>query len=68
MREKFEEILNNNGIYGEQVSDILNAVQEMLEYMAEDTREKYPSAVNSINGYEAAAQEICELIIDMNVE
>ncbi len=44
MRNKFEEILHSNGIYGEEVTDILTSVQEMLEYMADDTEGKYPYA------------------------
>lgn len=61
MREKFEEILNRNGIYGEDITDILNSVQEMLEYMADDTKEKYPYATNSIERYNQAAYIVFSL-------
>lgn len=66
MREKFEEILCNNGIYGEEVTDILTSVQEMLEYMATDTEEKYPYAKKSVEGYKKAALEIFSLISEIN--
>lgn len=66
LRKKFEEILCNNGIYGEEVTDILTSVQEMLEYMAADTEEKYPYAKNSVEGYKKAALEVFSLISELN--
>ena len=36
MREKFEEILKEHNIYGEDIEEILYAVSDMLEYMADE--------------------------------
>lgn len=66
MNEKFEEILNRNGIYGEDVTDILNSVQEMLEYMANDTKEKEPYATNTIDSYNNAAYTVFSLISELD--
>lgn len=66
MRDKFEEILHSNGIYGEEVTDILTSVQEMLECMADDTEKKYPYAKNAIDGYKKAAREVFDLISELN--
>ena len=66
MNEKFEEILNRNGIYGEDVTDILNSVQEMLEYMANDTKEKEPYATNTIDRYNNAAYTVFSLISELD--
>lgn len=61
MKEKFESILNEHGIYGEDIEEILYAVQEMLEYVADDTKKKYPYATNSIDRLEKAAYEVFSL-------
>ena len=61
MREKFKSILNDNGIYGEEIEGILYAVQEMLELVAEETAENEPYATNSIKRMENAAREVYEL-------
>ena len=66
MRTKFEEILHNNGIYGEDLESILTSVQEMLEYAADDTKEKEPYATNSIARYKMAAQEVFGLISELD--
>ena len=65
-QEKFEEILNNDGIYGEDITDILNSVQEMLEYMANDTKEKYPYAANSVEKYNQAAYTVFSLVSELD--
>lgn len=66
MNKKFEEILNNNGIYGEDVTDILHSVQEMLEYMADDIKEKEPYATNTIERYNQAAYTVFSLISELD--
>lgn len=66
MNEKFEEILHNNGIYGEDITDILNSVQEMLEYMADDIKEKEPYATNTIERYNQAAYTVFSLISELD--
>ena len=61
MREKFEEILKEHGIYGEDPEEILYAVHDMLEFVVRETREKEPYAVNSIDRLEKAAYEVFDL-------
>lgn len=65
MEEKFKEILENHGIYGEDITEILYAVCEMFQYIADDTKKKYPYATNSIDRYEKAAIEISMLINEL---
>lgn len=65
MKDKFEQILKNHGIYGEDIEEILYAVQEMLEYVADDTKKKEPYATNSIDRLEKAAHEVFSLAIDL---
>lgn len=65
MREKFNEILKNHGIYEEDVEEILYAVQDMLEYVAEETKRNEPYATNSIERMEMAASEIYNLSIEI---
>lgn len=65
MREKFEAILNEHGIYGEDPEEILYAVEDMLEFVANETRKKEPYAVNSIDRLEKAAYEVFNLATDL---
>ena len=65
MREKFEKILNEHGIYGEDPEEILNAVHDMLILVADELKEKEPNATVSINRLEAAAYEVFDLASDM---
>ena len=65
MREKFDEILKNHGVYEEDVEEILYAVQDMLEYVAEETRKNEPYATSSINRLETAAHEVSNLSTDL---
>jgi len=66
MREKFEEILKEHNIYGEDIEEILYAVSDMLEYMADETKEKEPYAVNTIDRMEKAAYEVRSLVNDLD--
>lgn len=66
LREEFTEILENKYEIYENVDDILYAVQDMLEFMVEDTKTRTPYATNSINRYEQAAQEVSFLISDLD--
>lgn len=61
MREKFEEILKQHGIYEEDVEEILYAVSDMLHYVADKTKEEEPYATNSIDRTEKAAYEVWNL-------
>lgn len=65
MKEKFESILKEHGIYGEDVEEILYAVNEMLTYAADSMKEKYPFARNSIDRLEKAAYEVFSLANDL---
>ena len=61
MREKFENILNKHGIYGEDPEEILYAVHDMLIFIADELKEKEPNAPVSINRLETAAYEVFDL-------
>lgn len=65
MREKFNEILERHGVYGEDAEEILYSVQEMLEYVVEEIRQNEPYATNSIERMETAAREVFNLTIDL---
>lgn len=66
MREKFKEILKEHGIYGEDPEEILYAVHDMLTLIADETKEKEPYAVNSIDRLEKAAYEVFSLANDLD--
>lgn len=65
MRKNFDQILERHGIYGEDAEEILYAVQEMLEYTAEETKKNEPYATNSIKRMKTAAREVFNLTIDL---
>lgn len=61
MREKFNDILKNHGIYGENIEEILYAVSDILEFVAKETKKSEPYAINSIDRLETAAYEVNNL-------
>lgn len=65
MREKFNEILEKHGIYGEDIEEILYSVSDMLELVAEETKKNEPYATNSIERLETAAREVWNLSTDL---
>lgn len=65
MKEKFEAILKEHGIYGEDVEEILYAVHDMLLLVADETKEKEPYATNYIDRIERAAYEVFSLASDL---
>lgn len=65
MKEKFEKILEDNGIYGENVIDILSAVSEMFEHLADKTIKDYPYATETAEQYEKIAAEIFALTTEL---
>lgn len=65
MREKFDAILKEHDIYGEDIEEILYAVSEMLEFVAKETKENEPYATNFIDRLETAAHEVCNLFMDL---
>lgn len=62
MKEKFESILKKNGIYSDNIEDVLYAVSDMLYCLQDKIKEKEPYAIHSINRLEVAAQEVNDLI------
>lgn len=65
INDKFNEILKEHGIYGEDTKDVLNAVFDMLTYIADDTKKNEPDATNSIERLEIAAYEVWNLTTDL---
>ena len=65
MREKFKNILENHRIYGEDPEEILYAVHDMLCFIVDETKEKEPYAINSIDRLEKAAYEVFSLATDL---
>ena len=61
MKEKFEKILEEHGIYGEDVYEILYAVNDMLLLVADKIKEEEPYATNTIDRIEKAAYEVFDL-------
>lgn len=61
MREKFESILKEHGIYEEDIEEILYAVSDMLNFVADKTKEEEPYATNSIDRLEKSAYEVFSL-------
>lgn len=62
MREKFERILEEHGIYGKDIEEILHAVNEMLLLVANTTKEDAPYATSTIEFMESGADAALELI------
>lgn len=60
-REKFESILEDHGIYGEDVEQILSAVHDMLVFVADEIQKEEPYATKTIEKYNSAAYEVFSL-------
>lgn len=65
MREKFESILEEHGIYGEDVEEILYAVSDMLDYVANKIKEDEPYATTSIDELGKASYTVFSLANDL---
>ena len=61
MKEKFKTILEEHGVYGEDVEEVLYAVREMMEYATEKLKETEPYATVTIREMENSAYYITEL-------
>ena len=61
MKENFENILKKHGIYGEEVEDVLYAVEDMLRFAANKTKEEEPYAIHSIRQMNDAAYQVYDL-------
>ena len=58
MKEKFENILNEHGIYGEDIEQILFAVHDMFALMADKTYDEEPNAHETIRKYNDTAYTV----------
>lgn len=62
MKNKFKRILEEHGIYAEETEEILYAVQDMIEAVINETKEREPYATNTIARLELTSQEIGNLV------
>ncbi len=60
MRAKFETILHEHNIDAEP-SEVIDCVQELFDYMAENLRKTEPYATSTIERYETVAAEMFEI-------
>ena len=58
MRKKFENILKEHGIYGEDIEKIMYAVHDMLTFMADKIDEEEPYATKTVKEYNDAAYKV----------
>ena len=65
MKEEFAKILEEHGICFEDIEEILFAVSDILDLVADKTKEEYPYATNSIERIEIAAYEVFSLANDL---
>lgn len=65
MKEKFEDILKEHGIYGEDVEEILYAVHDMLLLVADEIKVSEPYATNTIDRLEKSAYEVFSIASDL---
>lgn len=65
MREKFNEIMKKHGFYTEDPEDIIYTVQDMLELVLKETKEKEPYAINSIADLEIAVRQVGDLLMEI---
>ena len=61
MREELNSILEEHGIYGEDVEAVLTAVSDMLDFVADKIKKEEPYAINTIKDIEKAAYEVFSL-------
>ena len=61
MKEKFKTILEEHGVYGEDVEEVLYAVREMMECATEKLKETEPYATVTIREMETSAYHVTEL-------
>ena len=61
-KEQLKEIMNKHCIVGCEVEDVIYFVQDLLEFRADELKEKEPYATRSIDRLEDAAREVWDLI------
>lgn len=66
MKERLQQILNDHGIFGEEVETVLCAVHDMLVCVTDDLKKNEPNAINAIDEMERAASVICDLQTDLS--
>lgn len=65
MKEAFEKILKEHGIYGEDVYEILYAVNDMICFAADKLKKDEPYATVTINRLESVAYEVFQLATEI---
>ena len=66
MKEKFAEIMNERGLYGDDPEEVIRSVYDLICYNSDKMKEKYPYAAREIDELEKAAYRIFELLDDVN--
>lgn len=66
MKDEFKKILEEHRIYFEDVEEILFAVSDMLNLVADKTKKEEPYAVNTIKHLESSAYEVFSLANDLS--
>lgn len=61
MREELKSILEEHGIYGEDVESVLSAVADMLNFVADKIKTEEPYATNTIRDFEKTAYNVFSL-------
>ena len=61
LRDKFNKILENHGIFCEDAEEILLAVCDMVDLVADELEEKEPYATVTIGNLEKMAYELFDL-------
>lgn len=65
MREIFDGILNKHSIYGEDVEEVLYAVSDILDFMADKMKKDSPYATNTIKSLKDASREVSDLVREL---
>lgn len=61
MKEQFESILNEHGIFGEDIEQVLYAVHDMLALIADKIYDENPYATSTVREYNDAAYKVFSL-------
>ena len=61
-KAQLKEIMDKYCIVGCEVEDVIYFIQDLLEFQADETKENYPYATNSIERLESAAYEVWNLL------
>ena len=61
-REQFKEIMKRHCIVDCEVEDVIYFIQDLLEFQADEIKEKEPYATRAIDRLESAAREVWDLL------